>query len=438
MNKFLTKHEYKILFIVTTLFFLSMFFMFFSSKVSAADPTGELPYYVNSVDFVNADDYTLENLQEFYNNRWGAYYPLDFSSEGVIIFNYRQIVNEIPYDFTNIIVPNSSNSYYYFNDWSNPFSLFDYENDYVRINFVGYSSITFSKYRNQYNDPSLNVWNNSFNTFIFHGYNYPDYVKGDFFDNSYSGSLTIGSNIVITDNVPFSPDIPTQGHATPPINDTGHYIPGVNPQKPNITLFNPTTPNYPNVDNTNTDTLLESLISIVVYGFSFNGDRLKDSVNYITGTQSDLVDYIVDSINRAQNNIIGAIQDFADDFYNNMVSLFEPITQQLAYITQEVDADLITQGIENTSLHNDYSSIVGVKDTFVSVFTDTQEPETFVIPVHLEEISILNTPIQYIDLSIINPVKGILRTFAWVFTTFALVVTVLDSIPGYVNGGADE
>lgn len=439
MNKFLNKHEYNILFIVTTLFILSMFFMLFSSVCYASSPDGTLPYIVPNMYDLN-DSIPLDIITSADDLVRNTYNLSDSDTVLWFIDTYDIVVDDLgEYGYNSIS--------FLINPFTRGYSeSFNYLDSSIILNYQQGGTIEF-KWTGFVRGPygfggSKSLLGSYTTTSISHGSItrlYPFYMSGS---DVLGYSINDGGNepiaIIFTNTVPFEPVIPGHGHATPPINNTGHYIPNVSPQKPNITPFNPTLPKFPNVDNSNTDSLLESLISIVVYGFSFNGDLLKDSVNYITGTLSDLVDYIVDSINRAQNNIIGAIQDFAYDFYNNMVSLFEPVSVQLAYITQEVDSDLITEGIQNTSLHNDYSSIVGVKDSFVSVFTDTQEPSTFVIPVHLEEISILNTPIQYIDLSIINPVKTLLRTFAWVLTTFSLVVTVLDSIPGYVNGGADE
>lgn len=444
MNNFLSKHENFIMFIVLSIYsFAILFVLFFGIVGHCESIDGELPYTVSSTDYVNEDGYTLQNLQDFYNNRWGSYYPVDFFSDNVLIFEYDQLHGEaLSYHYTEIFIPNSANSTYWFEGWSTIYDLFDYNTDSVTMYFNGYTSVTFSLYRNQYNDPSLNVYNGYFNTGLFHNTNrYPVYVKGDFFDNNNSNGFHEGTNIVLSDNVPYSPNIPTSGHATEPINNTGHLIPNVNPNKPTINNFGHSQPNYPNIDNSNTDTLLESLIDIVIYGFSFNNDLLTDITNYIMDNVENLTDYVTDSINRASNNIVGAIQDFATDFYNNMVSLFEPITTQLAYITEPVNKDIIVSGITDTGFYNGFDSTRDFFNTFDSIF-DIPEPDSFTITIHLEELDFFNN--GFLDFNLeplvlnlgdnILPFRNTLRTFLWCAVSVGCIIFLQKNLPSMLKG----
>ena len=441
----MNKVEKFFLYITSTLLFLSMFLMGFSS-VCHAETTGSFPYVVPLNQDLNssipADIYLQADslVRQTYN-------LTDNDTVLWFVDTFDIVVDELGEYGQNSLT-------FIINPYTRGYTeSFDYLTSSVNVSFQNGGTIEFrwtGAVRGPYGfgGGSKALLGSYSSSSITHGSItrlYPFYMSGP---DVLGYPLIDGGNdpiaIIFTNNIPYDPSVPEAGHATQPGNDPNNFINGSNnlpitkPVKPTINNYTWNTWTSPGVDTSTVETLLESLIDNVSSLFSWLSSNLAGEFNNLSSNIDSLFDYLVQSIENGFNKVIKSIQDLADDLFNNFVSLFEPITQQLSYITQSVDPDLIVSEVQNTDLINDYSSINTLKDDFISVFTDTSEPNSFSIPLHLEDISILNTGIQYIDLSVINPVKSIIRAFAWVITSFGLVVTIIDAIPNYINGGGDE
>ena len=439
----MNKVEKLFLYITSTLLFLSMFLMGFSS-VCHAETTGSLPYVVPSMKDLNSaipEDIIL-NADSLIRST----YNLD--SDDTILYYFqtydlmRPTLGEYEWNSFTFLVNPSLHGYT---------ESFDYISNQCNISFVSGGSIEF-KWTSQVRGPygigggTKNMLGTINTNTITQGTwtpDYPFYMTGP---DVYSQPLiSEGSGtLFFTNTVPYTPDVPGVGHATQPTNDPNNFINGSNglpvtrPTSPTINNYTWNTWTSPTVDTSSVESLLESLIDVVSSLLSWLGSNISGEFNNLVSNLQNLFNFLVQGIENGFNKVISSIQGLGTDLYNNFVSLFEPITQQLAYITSPVDTDLIQSEVESTSLMSDYSEVVTIKDSFVSVFNDTSEPSSFTIPIHLENLSMLNVGTQYIDLSVINPVKSALRTFIWVLVSFGLVVTIIDSIPNYINGGGDE
>lgn len=440
----MNKIEKLFLYITSTLFFLSIFLMGFSS-VCHAEEGGALPYVIPLYRDYNSfiPDAALDSAISYYY----ANIPSNVTVNSFIAYTWDYPdVNGISYRIyflTNpSVIEGVSPSINYLENGIRVNSN-DYSITYVTVRKSDFVSTGFAynvgSWTYLLGDQPLVTQSNGFTT----RKGYPLVMSG--VNNLYSNRIDGGDPLLVfTNTVPYSPDIPGVGHATQPGNDPNNFINGSNgqpvtrPTSPTINNYTWNTWSSPTIDTSSVESLLESLIDVVTSLISWLGSNISGEFTNLLSNLHNLFDFLVQGIENGFNKVISAIQDLATDLYNNFVSLFEPITQQLSYITASIDTDLIQGEVESTSIMSDYSEVVSIKDSFVSVFTDTSEPSSFTIPIHLENLSMLNVGTQYIDLSVINPVKSALRTFIWVIVSFGLVVTIIDSIPNYINGGGDE
>lgn len=278
--------------------------------------------------------------------------------------------------------------------------------------------------------------------------NYPVGMVGldELKDNSGNGNYIIVSNL--TPNAPI-----VSGNATPPYF-TGHshgfnnsnYPNGTNqPQNvpPQITInhYTWTTATPPTTDLTTIENAINSLITTTNYLFGWLSNNLKGEFENLIDNIGSLVHYIGETIQYYGDLIIQNIQGLAQNIYENFVSLFEPIANNISYIIQPLDINVIENGVISSSIYTDLNGFSTQFVNFKSVFDNTSEPNSYMIPLHLENITILHSTQQNIDLGVImdnNSLKTLIRGFCWTITTFSLFLTVLDAIPNYVNGGGDE
>lgn len=211
--------------------------------------------------------------------------------------------------------------------------------------------------------------------------------------------------------------------------------------KPDINNYISNWSNSPSFDNSSVEAALSSVF-----------DNITWFANNINNTITGLISYLSDSINWGLQMVINnirskieemtkAIGDKIDDVRVGIGSKIEDIQDSIDYITQPVDGDVIYDSISTTSLIGNFNTIKTSITTFQTSFENLSEPTEYKIPIHLEN---LNFPIfgtltvQYIDLSVINPVKSIIRLMITALVTYSLVITIFDSISNYINGGGDE
>ena len=277
---------------------------------------------------------------------------------------------------------------------------------------------------------SHNTITNAYGTTTIH---YPFLLYG--LDELKDGS---GNYVVLTNYAPVV--IPT-GHATAPdtfedpVYETGHAKPNKVPQL-TINNYSWTTP--PTPDLTTLENTAKSIFNILEW---LANNLIGEFSNLITNIQN-VGNYIGSTIQYYGNLIVSTIQNGITTFYNNMVSLFEPIASAISYISEPVSGTVIYDNISGTTLIQSLNTVDTALTTFQGTFTGLSEPNSFVIPIHLENLpsSWFGTQsVQYLDLSWINSdMRILIRGFMWAIITYALFITIVDSIANYINGGGDE
>lgn len=230
--------------------------------------------------------------------------------------------------------------------------------------------------------------------------------------------------VLMYGQVPFEP---AQGHATPTgfdnadnVNTDGH---AQQPSNPTFPTFTP-----PTIDTSTLETLVESLI-----------DFVKEFADFVGQCFSVFFSWLVGVLQNGFQSVINTIRDFADNFYNNMVSLFEPIAQNIEYFVSPIDTNVIETTIEDTNFYGVYSDFTSFNSTFDGAF-NIQEPDNFTITIHVEDIDILNQQNPYIlNLgSNFYPFRSALRTFLWILVTFASVFFVEHNLSSWLKGSGEE
>ena len=418
---------------VFILVFCCFLFAFTSHAESVTN--GDLPYNVPDFRGANncipdlaiemARDRAIDTIQNYYGYTGDVYF-LMFTNDG-IINNYIYDVMIIPMPTINYNVSSTSN----FRE-----SYYTVTSNYVPMFRVGVL-LNFDhteRNLNAGNGANLlgSVATSSLNGETFTP-RYPFYMYG-------AEEIAATNGTVIFTNI--EPVVPIgTGHATPPdtfddpVYNTGHSRPDHVPQLTinNYTWTTPPTPDLSTLENTAKSIfdLLHWLVNNLVGEFS----------NLITNLQN-IGNFIGSTIQYYGNLIISTIQNGITTFYNNMVSLFEPIANAISYISEPVSGTVIYDNISGTTLIQSINSVDTALSTFQGTFTGLSEPNSFVIPIHLENLpsSWFGTQsVQYLDLSWINSdMRTLIRGFMWAIITYALFITIVDSIANYINGGGDE
>lgn len=441
--------DYKIAYKLIFSFVLILFIVFLNcSTVSAATIfSGSLPYSVPNSSGLNSgidknavlnlfNNSFLPNIRQFYPN-------VDFSNCLFYIIDAPNINNGnisiyILVDPQPDLTINSDAIYNNF-DLQAQAITFTHTSRIFTIN----TNINTYNYNgsNQY-DGRVNLFGNQSTIIRDSGnytINYPFLMIGN--DNIYDLS---GNYVIVTNNAPYSPNVPTQGHATQPTNNPNNFINGSNgqpitrPTQPTINNYNWTTYNAPPIDTTSLESLVESLIDNVVYGFEYLKDNLQGEFSNLINNIQSLINYVVLSLENGFNKVIQAIQDIMTDLYNNFVSLFEPITEQLAYITQPFDSSNFESQLNNTSAMNILNVCNTSFDTFKSTFSNVSEPESYILQL---DFNMPSSPFlsSYIVDGEINfnwliPLKSVYRPLLWIlFIAFAFI-SILTNIGNYLKG----
>lgn len=306
----LDKNQNKILIAIWSAIFLTCFFVIFTDPVYAAAPSFDLPLTIgipDSLSDLGVDSNIVESVKSQYFSIL-AVYSFDPSDNFTIFCESIDDQGNIYITATyNLEITNSS----------------AITTDYL----LTYRNLSQHFVQFVYNSNSGVLSSGNF---------YGGYIaEWQYFSKQ---TMAEGKGWVLDSAVEFpsywvfsSGVVDDSGHASPPVDDSGHYIEDGNgnripkPNKPTPTPFTPPSVQFPSVDISSLETLLESLIDVVEYGFNYIGGVINGWFSNLLSNLDSWFDYVVQSFNYAVNNIVGAIKDLAQTFYNNMVSLFEPL-----------------------------------------------------------------------------------------------------------------
>lgn len=356
----------------------------------------------------------------------GQYFGYDFYEGGRHKFAFYVPQEEFVYSFV----------------LSNDYNDFDITDDYAEMTFSNYIFIKgYIDYPYFYGSYQTNTITTPTTVRFFYGSNKGDgsLLVPNIASQNYNYQLNIyqpvfGLSVVnppieigtaIIPPSPIIPEYPTG--TTPPANVPPTYTPQ---------SYTPTTP--PTPDFSTAEKTLESIYYYIQWGIAdINGQfhMLKENL-------AGFFEYIGATIQYYGNAILETLNNFIQNFYDNMANLVQPIFDKINYIAEPLDQDIIFDNISTTSIVTNIGIIQSSLSSFQASFTGVSEPSSYTIPIHLENLPsnwFGNQTTQYIDLGVINgTVKDGLRLFVWAMVTYSLVVTIFDSISNYINGGGDE
>ena len=270
-----------------------------------------------------------------------------------------------------------------------------------------------------------------------------------FTENSYMGSgvynanypiiaYNIGNGLISTNDslciIDFEYNFPTfTGHATPPdefeqiVTPNDYTLPREVPQ---LVINNYTWTSTPTPDFSTLEDTCESIYHFL----QWLGSNLMGASTNVVDNIKNVGDYIGQTIQYYGGLIVRAIQNGIETFYNNMVSLFEPISSAIDYISQPLQVQEVVTAMQSTAIHTDIVSVVNLSNTAFGIFGTVSEPSEFKIPLDLTGITILHqTQPFYIDLGWINSAKSYIRAFMWCVVTFGLLYSIIFGIPSMLK-----
>ena len=368
--------------------------------VHAESYDNTLPYYFNSVDDFNSwlNQSIIDSIDSYGLPVYDPNYvliPVDYEPYG---YEGNYIIYRGWFYLTPIssFVDSSNNS-----DWYNHSLSYNLSNEtsyYFGVHydiFGGFTPIVFNVSTASsplgtlfgYSPRTITRMDNSEVTFTAYA---PAYFNNDISD--------ISGNIVLYFDGSSSDPTYVTGHAVPPdpttsfLGNNADFGASISsstfPNVPTISHYNPNTYNPPSVDNTNLESLVESLIDIIQYNLTYIVNSIQGFVTSIITTIQEYGKYVGSIIAYVGKVIITNIQYAIQNLYENLVSLFQPIlnfiSEVLTGIKTIVD-EIISLGTDengNFSLttlfvnlaipdFDDLQDLIEDSDTFnvISVFT---------------------------------------------------------------------
>lgn len=414
----------RILFFAWSFILIICLVIIFTSSVKAASSIStEIPY--NVAEYADYNQIMLDKA-DIVKSIFYSYFP-QYSNYSVLMWTQDGYYNNAVFQYYLMFEPQYNNTILENADFSSePLQFYsDYEIFVVLVDSNG-QSLGILEPHSHYasllgNSASVNTSIGSYLP------RYPFYYDGEPVLSTNNNEVLIsrvGGNVV-------------SGSATEP-DLSGDNI---GSDKPDLEDYLPDLPNKPIFDNSSLESMVSSLYDFLVWEY-----------NAITGTLKGYFQYLGDIITYSIQKVIDNIKNFMQNFYNNMKSLFEPllnsineilssISSGIDYIKEPLSGTVIYDNLSGTGIMTNYNATVTAVNSFKDSFVNLSEPSTFTIPIHLENLPSSmfgDLTTQYIDLSVINSVKPVIRTFVWALVTYGLIITIFDSIANYINGGGDE
>lgn len=439
-DNWLDKHQLKIFWLTWGLIIACCIFIFFSNTAHASTSSHKLPYDY-SWNYYAIPEQTLNIAL----NHASSYF--DTSQDNVIVFWYEIGNGSWLYQFC--VAQVDSITY----DSGYTYDTTDLTLNKITLHF-SHSVIGFTD-GNSLVDPCNQAY--APQSYTFFGSNAVFVQPTGSVTETYThmplyGTVELDGKLII--GTPENgPDIIT-GHATEPINDPdnligsidGHPVP--KPDAPTIQTYVPPAPQFPQIDTSTLESLLESLIDVVVYGFGYIKDILSGFFSNLLSNLQEIAEFISQSIYYAINKVIQSIQDLATDFYNNMVSLFEPllngITEMISGIKDRIDyffEDFDSSGAidyyeNNCSFYTLSTMSFGFISDLHTGLSGVQAPQRLVFHIDFTNAPFPFNTVGTLDINF-DWYEGLRHTIVpWilVFLYFGVLYSFVMQIPNIIHG----
>lgn len=407
----------------------------------------------NSLPFIASNE-NIDGFEEFlnqcaisnssyqvFNNAYhsGEYFGYDYYENGIHKYAFYVPQEEFIYSFY----------------LSNEYSDFDITTDYAEMTFQNYI------YINGYTQPAPRGGYYFYGTVSTNNVSQQRTVRFFWGSSKGDGSLLVPN--IASQNYNYqlniyqpvfglsvvNPPIEIGTAILPPSAFVPDYPTGTNPPStvpPTYTpqTYTPTTP--PTPDFSTAEKTLESIYNYIVWGIAdINGQfhLLKDNL-------SGFFEYIGLTIQYYGNAIIDTLNNFIQNFYDNMKNLVEPIYNDLNELKQSFldfadlfihpfDEEEFEDQMESCELINQYEELMDNCEVLQQIFDYAEERDYFVLYIDFEnpfadsEHKIIHSEISFTWL---KDYRSTYRPFLWVFTMLECFIGGMRLLGGIIGGKA--
>ena len=411
--------------IITFMFVLSTIYLF-TIPVQAATvviPPIEPPLPVGLPDFTDYNTYLdvsmIERVRTMYINLLSSQYNNDVSENYIIMLTHSP--NSSVFTFTCFNIPEMA--YATYTDRPNEVIYYNMGQHYV---LYIYDASNQSWIDNNFSGGWVNNFTVRYEDLMSFG---NGWVVDMAYDELYtrSGQLFWSKDVEITQiGVTPLPSVPDLDN--PEIdNPSSPTLPSQPPYDPTISVGE-------NIGN-----WFSWLGSLIAALFNNLINNIKNFFSNLFNNLKSWLQGIKDEIRNGFQNLVNNLTSLFKPFFDNITSLIDRIREKINYFTEIPTISDIIDIFDNSTTFSIISGFTSNVTSFVSSFASVQEPETFTIPIHLENIDTSLLPTLqtfYIDLGVINSVKSLLRAFVTAFITYGLVITIIHSLGNLLKGGS--
>lgn len=364
----------------------------------------------------------------------GEYFGYDFYEGGRHKFAFYVPQEEFVYSFV----------------LSNDYNDFDITNDYADMTFSNYIFIKgYIDYPYFYGSYQTNTITTPTTVRFFYGSNKGDgsLLVPNIASQNYNYQLNIYQPVFGLSVV--NPPVEIGTAILPPSVFVPDYPTGTNPPStvpPTYTpqTYTPTTP--PTPDFSTAEKTLESIYNYIVYAIA----DINGQLNLLKDNLKGFFDYIGATIQYYGNAIIDTLNNFIQNFYDNMKNLVEPIFNELNELKQSFldfadlfihpfDEEEFEEQMESCELINQYEELMDNCEVLQQIFDYAEERDYFVLYIDFEnpfadsEHKIIHSEISFTWL---KDYRSTYRPFLWVFTMLECFIGGMRLLGGIIGGKA--
>lgn len=271
---------------------------------------------------------------------------------------------------------------------------------------------------------------------------YPFYYDGE-------GIYDTNDDLIITQEFPITPVQVGQATAPSPFQEpefqSGQTAPT---QVPTLIINNYTWTIAPTPDLSTLEKTQESIYNYL----SWLGSNLIGALNNLINNIANVGEYIAETIQYYGGLIVKEIQNGIQTFYNNMVSLIEPIfttiqelkdklTEVVQFFTEPWSQEEFETTLENSDFYGAINTIYTNTQTFYNAMASVEEPDHFTFHYTTgfhpdNEVGGISIPTIEGEISFdwLFPLRNVYRPVLWVICIYQMFEYGVSSLSGALLG----